>query len=47
MSRTARVERETSESKVQIEVDLDGTGRSEISTNVGFYEHMLTAIARH
>ena len=46
-SRTARVERETSESKVQIEVDLDGTGRSEVSTNVGFYDHMLTAFARH
>jgi imidazoleglycerol-phosphate dehydratase len=47
MSRTARVERETSESKVQIEVDLDGTGRSEVSTNVGFYDHMLTSFARH
>ena len=47
MSRTARVERETSESKVLVEVDLDGTGRHDISTGVGFYDHMLTAFARH
>jgi imidazoleglycerol-phosphate dehydratase len=47
MSRTARVERETKESKVLVELDLDGTGRSEISTNVGFYDHMLTAFSRH
>jgi len=47
MSRTARIERQTSESKVLVEVDLDGTGRHEISTGVGFYDHMLTAFARH
>jgi imidazoleglycerol-phosphate dehydratase len=47
MSRTARIERETSESKVLVEVDLDGTGRHDISTGVGFYDHMLTAFARH
>jgi len=47
MSRTARVERQTSESKVVVEVDLDGSGRHEISTGVGFYDHMLTAFARH
>ncbi|MBJ7356316.1 imidazoleglycerol-phosphate dehydratase HisB [Nocardioides sp.] len=46
-ARTARVERETSESKVLVEVDLDGTGRHDISTGVGFYDHMLTAFARH
>ena len=47
MSRTARIERRTSESKVLVEVDLDGTGRHDISTGVGFYDHMLTAFARH
>jgi imidazoleglycerol-phosphate dehydratase len=47
MSRTARIERQTSESKVTVEVDLDGTGRHDISTGVGFYDHMLTAFARH
>src|ERR1700712_3436143 len=47
MSRTARVERATSETKLVVEVDLDGTGRGDISTGVGFYDHMLTALARH
>jgi imidazoleglycerol-phosphate dehydratase len=47
MTRTARIERRTSESSVLVEVDLDGTGRHEISTGVGFYDHMLTAFARH
>ncbi|HEU4946043.1 MAG TPA: imidazoleglycerol-phosphate dehydratase HisB [Kribbella sp.] len=47
MSRSGRIERETSESKVLVEVDLDGTGRAEISTGVGFYDHMLTALAKH
>ncbi|KHL19152.1 imidazoleglycerol-phosphate dehydratase [Mumia flava] len=45
--RRARVERKTSESHVVVEVDLDGTGRHEISTGVGFYDHMLTALSRH
>ena len=47
MSRTARIERQTSESKVLVEVDLDGTGRHDISTGVGFYDHMLISFARH
>ncbi|MCD4526364.1 imidazoleglycerol-phosphate dehydratase HisB [Nocardioides sp. cx-173] len=47
MSRTARIERQTSESKVLVEVDLDGTGRHDISTGIGFYDHMLTALSRH
>jgi len=46
-TRTARVERTTSESSVAVEVDLDGSGRHEISTGVGFYDHMLTAFSRH
>ncbi len=47
MSRTAEITRATKESKVTVSVDLDGTGRSEVSTGVGFYDHMLTAFARH
>ena len=47
MSRTARIERQTSESKVLVEVDLDGTGRTDVSTGVGFYDHMLDAFGRH
>jgi imidazoleglycerol-phosphate dehydratase len=45
--RTARVERETKESKVLVEVDLDGTGRTDVSTGVGFYDHMLASFGRH
>ena len=47
MSRTSRIERRTSESHVVVEVDLDGTGANDISTGVGFYDHMLTAFSRH
>jgi imidazoleglycerol-phosphate dehydratase len=46
-ARTGRVERSTSESKVVVELDLDGTGSNEIRTGVGFYDHMLTAFSRH
>ncbi|KGM13371.1 imidazoleglycerol-phosphate dehydratase [Cellulomonas bogoriensis 69B4 = DSM 16987] len=46
-ARTGRVERTTSESSVLVEVDLDGTGRTEISTTVPFYDHMLTALGKH
>src|ERR671910_862728 len=47
MSRSARIERETKESKVLVELDLDGTGRADVNTGVGFYDHMLTSLARH
>ncbi|KQX76110.1 MULTISPECIES: imidazoleglycerol-phosphate dehydratase HisB [Aeromicrobium] len=47
MSRTSRIERRTSESHVVVEVDLDGSGAHDISTGVGFYDHMLTAFSRH
>jgi imidazoleglycerol-phosphate dehydratase len=46
-SRTATIERGTSESTVRVSLDLDGSGASTISTGVGFYDHMLTALARH
>lgn len=47
MSRTARVERVTKESSVLVELELDGTGRTEISTGVAFYDHMLTSLGKH
>jgi imidazoleglycerol-phosphate dehydratase len=47
MSRTARIERTTGESAVLVELDLDGTGTSTVRTGVGFYDHMLTSLARH
>ena len=46
-NRTARVERDTKESKVLVELDLDGSGRAQVSTGVGFYDHMLTSMTRH
>ncbi|GAA3051074.1 MULTISPECIES: imidazoleglycerol-phosphate dehydratase HisB [Actinomycetes] len=45
--RAAQMERVTSESSVRVRMDLDGTGTSEISTTVPFFDHMLTALAKH
>ena len=47
MTRTGRVERVTKESRVLVELDLDGSGATDISTGVGFYDHMLEAFGRH
>lgn len=47
MSRTARVERVTKESSVLVELDLDGTGTTEVSTGVAFFDHMLTSLGKH
>jgi imidazoleglycerol-phosphate dehydratase len=47
VSRFARVERATAETKVLVELDLDGTGTAEISTGIGFFDHMLGQIAKH
>ncbi|MGH8773619.1 MAG: imidazoleglycerol-phosphate dehydratase HisB [Jiangellaceae bacterium] len=46
-SRTARVERATRESRVVVELDLDGSGVNDVSTGVPFYDHMLSALSRH
>ncbi|PPF62911.1 imidazoleglycerol-phosphate dehydratase HisB [Clavibacter michiganensis] len=46
-SRTARLQRATSESSIELSLDLDGTGESSISTGVPFFDHMLTALAKH
>ena len=45
--RRAERSRKTKETEISIEVDLDGTGESEISTGIGFFDHMLEALARH
>ncbi|HJT04604.1 MAG TPA: imidazoleglycerol-phosphate dehydratase HisB [Pseudonocardiaceae bacterium] len=47
MSRTARVERVTKESTVLVELDLDGTGTTEVSTGIAFFDHMLTSLGKH
>ena len=47
MTRTASLTRSTSESTGELQLDLDGTGRSSIDTSVPFYDHMLTAFAKH
>ena len=46
-TRTAALDRQTKESTVHVEVDLDGVGRADVRTGVGFYDHMLTSFARH
>ena len=46
-SRTASLQRSTSESTVELAIDLNGTGRSDISTSVPFFDHLLTAFAKH
>jgi imidazoleglycerol-phosphate dehydratase len=45
--RRVRLERATKESKVTVELALDGSGRAEVSTGVGFFDHMLDSLARH
>ena len=47
MSRTARAERVTKETRVVVELDLDGTGLAEVSTGVPFFDHMLAQLAKH
>ncbi len=46
-TRSATVRRETGETKIEITLDLDGRGRAQVDTGVGFLDHMLTALARH
>lgn len=47
MSRTAALSRKTSESAIELSINLDGTGKSEISTTVPLFDHLLTAFAKH
>ncbi len=47
MGRSAKCERRTGETKVSVELDLDGTGKYQIDTGIGFFDHMLEGFARH
>lgn len=47
MARTAAVERRTLETAIEVAVNLDGTGQVDVSTGIGFFDHMLTAFGRH
>ncbi|TWT66796.1 Imidazoleglycerol-phosphate dehydratase [Posidoniimonas polymericola] len=46
-ARTAKIDRQTSETQINLELDLDGAGNAELETGVGFLDHMLTLLAKH
>ncbi len=47
MSRTAIIERNTKETQIKASFNIDGSGKSEISTGIGFFDHMLTGFSKH
>lgn len=47
MARTGRISRQTAETQIELELNLDGTGTAAVSTGVGFLDHMLTLLAKH
>jgi imidazoleglycerol-phosphate dehydratase len=47
MARTAQIERKTAETEIALEINLDGQGKYEIATGIGFFDHMLTHVAKH
>ena len=47
MARTATVTRNTRETQIMLTIDLDGTGRADLHTGIGFFDHMLDGFARH
>lgn len=46
-SRTAKISRKTNETEISVSVSIDGTGKSDIKTGVGFFDHMLDQLSRH
>lgn len=47
MGRTAKITRKTSETNIDLSIDIDGSGKAEIETGIGFFDHMLTSFAKH
>src|SRR6186997_3170485 len=47
MPRTSTINRKTNETQIDLSLDLDGTGKFDLSTGVGFFDHMLTHVAKH
>ena len=47
MPRSSRIQRKTAETEITVEVALDGSGQSQVQTGVGFFDHMLTLLAKH
>jgi imidazoleglycerol-phosphate dehydratase len=47
MPRTATIQRATAETRIELSLDLDGSGRADLATGVGFFDHMLTLLAKH
>ena len=45
--RQAEISRDTLETRIRVKIDLDGTGKSQLATGIGFFDHMLDQIARH
>jgi imidazoleglycerol-phosphate dehydratase len=47
MARTAKIHRKTAETEIELQLDLDGAGNAQVATGVGFFDHMLTLLAKH
>lgn len=47
MARSSNAERNTKETKIKLELNIDGTGKTELNTGIGFFDHMLDGFARH
>lgn len=47
MTRNATIQRQTAETEISLELNLDGSGQADVATGVGFFDHMLTLLARH